>query len=160
MPENAETSSVCGVCSGRPRPRLLPPATISSGSSRATAAATMSTSSRSSLGRKRVMGACSEPRQIGKSDLALMNVHAAELGAAMELREDLAGIEQACGVEGAFEALLLVEVDFVEHGGHEVALLDADAMLTGEDTADLDAVAQYICTEFLGTLELARVVGV
>src|SRR5258707_8253176 len=128
MPETAETSSTCGVCSGRPRPRLLAPATISSGSSCATAAATISTSSCSSAGRKRVI---SKPRQIRERDLAAMDVDAPELGAAMELREDLAGIQQPVRIEGAFQALLLVEVDRIEHYRHQIALLDADAVLAG-----------------------------
>jgi len=40
-----------------------------------------------------------------------VDVHAAELGAAMELGKHLAGIQQALGIEGAFEAHLLTEVD-------------------------------------------------
>src|SRR5262249_10946643 len=147
----------CGVCIGRPMPRLLPPATISSASSCATAAATTSTSARSSVGRKRVT---SKPREIGKGGVAAMDVHAAELGTAVELREDLAGIEQALRIEGAFQSLLLVQVDLVEHRRHEIALLDADAMLAGEHAAHLDAIAQDVRAEFLGALELARVVGI
>src|ERR1700730_1303272 len=104
MPENAETSSTCGVCKGRPRPRLLAPATISSGSACATAAATRSTSSRSSAGRKWVI---SKPRQLRKRHLAAMDVDAPELGAAMELREDLARVEQPAAIECAFQALRL-----------------------------------------------------
>src|ERR1700720_4229681 len=91
---------------------------------------------------------------------AAMDMDAAELGAAMELREDLAGIEQPVGVEGAFEAQLLIEIDLVEHDRHEVALLDADAVLAGEDAADLDAEPQYVRPERLGALELAGLVGV
>src|SRR5471032_2090791 len=92
--------------------------------------------------------------------LAAMDVDAAELGAAMELREDFAGVEQTIGVESAFEAQLLVEIDGVEHHRHEVALLDADAMLAGEDAADLDAHPQDVGAERLGAFELARLVGV
>src|SRR5579885_1375351 len=127
MPAKAERSSTCGSCSGRPSPRLLPPATRASGSSRASAAAMPSASARSSSGRNAVTS--SEPRQIGEGQLALMHVQPPELGAAMQLREHLARIEQALGVEGAFQALLLVEIGLVEHRAHEVALLDADAML-------------------------------
>ena len=53
----------------------------------------------------------SEARQIGEAELARMDMHAAELGAAAELRKHLPGVEQALFVEGAFEPLLLVEVD-------------------------------------------------
>ena len=45
-----------------------------------------------------------------------MNVQAAELGAAVQLRENFSGIEQAFGVEGTFDPLLLIEVDLREHG--------------------------------------------
>jgi hypothetical protein len=37
-------------------------------------------------------------------------MHAAKFGAPGERRENLAGIEQAFVVEGAFQALLLVEI--------------------------------------------------
>ena len=40
-----------------------------------------------------------------------MDVHAAELGAAVQLREDLAGVEDLGRVEGAFDALLLGEAE-------------------------------------------------
>jgi hypothetical protein len=65
-------------------------------------------------------------------------------------REHLAGIEQTLvGVEGAFDALL-VEVDLAEHFRHQVALLDADAVLAGQHAADLDAQPQDVGAEFLG----------
>jgi hypothetical protein len=67
-----------------------------------------------------------------------MNVQAAELGAAVQLRENFSGIEQAFGVEGTFDPLLLIEVDLREHCRHQVAFLDADAMLASEHAADLD----------------------
>ena len=75
---------------------------------------------------------------------AVMDMEMAELGAAMQLGENLARIEQPVRIEGAFDALLLVEIGLVEHRAHEVALLDADAMLAGEDAADLDAIAQDV----------------
>src|SRR5439155_21530952 len=102
----------------------------------------------------------SEARQLGKRQLAAMDVQAAELGAAMKLREDLAGIEQRAGIEGAFDPLLLGEVGLVEHRRHQVALLDADAMLAGQHAADLDAQPQDVGAELLGALELARPIGV
>ena len=52
----------------------------------------------------------SEPRNVGKRHAAGMHVHAAELGAAVQRRKHLAGIEQALVVEGAFEPLLLIEI--------------------------------------------------
>ena len=53
----------------------------------------------------------SEPREVGKSQLARVHMHAAELGAAVQRRKDLSRIEQALRVEGAFEALLIVWKD-------------------------------------------------
>ena len=38
----------------------------------------------------------SEPRQVGKRQLAAMDVQPAQLGAAVQLREHLAGVEQIC----------------------------------------------------------------
>ena len=96
----------------------------------------------------------------GTARCAGMHMHAAELGAAVQRRKHLAGIEQALGVEGAFEPLLLVEVDLGEHRRHQVALLDADAVLAGQHAADLDAEPQDVGAERLGALEFARLVGV
>lgn len=42
-----------------------------------------------------------------------MDVQAAELGAAVELRKDLARVEDLGGVERALQALLLVQVALV-----------------------------------------------
>ena len=57
--------------------------------------------------------------------------------------------------EGAFHAMLLVEVGLAEHLGHQVAFFDADAMFARQHAADLDAQAQYVGPESLGALELA-----
>src|SRR5262245_45922265 len=86
----------------------------------------------------------SEPRQIGMRQLPAAHHHAAELGAAMQDGKHLAGIKQSFGVECAFEPLLQVEIGLGEHFRHQVALLDADAMLAGEDAADLHAELQYV----------------
>ena len=65
---------------------------------------------------------------------------------------------------GAFhtqrDQLLLRKIDFVEHFRHQVALLDADAVLAGEHAADLDAQLENVGAEFFGALKLARFVGV
>ena len=63
-------------------------------------------------------------------------------------------------VERAFQALLLVQIRLVEHHRHQVALLDAHAVLAGQHAADLDAEPQDVGAERLGALELARPVGV
>src|SRR5271154_4088738 len=91
---------------GRPSPRLVPPPTISSGRSRAAASATMSRSSAASLGSNRVI-AGSEARQVRERQLAAADMQLAHLGAAMQGREHLAGIEQRLVVERAFDTFLL-----------------------------------------------------
>ena len=68
-----------------------------------------------------------------------MDVKAAELGATMQLWKYLARVEQAVRVERAFQSLLVRQVAFVEHRSHQVALLDADPVLAGQDAADLNA---------------------
>src|ERR1700754_2680287 len=81
----------------------------------------------------------SKPRNVRKRQPAAVDVHAAEFGAAVQSRKHLSRIEQARRVEGAFQPLLLVEIDLAEHLRHQIALLDADAMLAGQHPADLDA---------------------
>src|ERR1700704_6666443 len=62
-----------------------------------------------------------KPRQVGVGQTARVDMQPAQFGAAMQLREHLAGVEQPIRIEGAFEALLLGEVHFVEHRPHQVA---------------------------------------
>src|SRR5207237_5993346 len=102
----------------------------------------------------------SEPWNPRKRHLPRMHVHPPQLSAAVQRRKHLAWIEQALVVEGAFEALLLVEIDLGEHRRHQVALLDADAVLAGEHAADLDAQPENVGAEFFGALELTRLVSV
>lgn len=66
-------------------------------------------------------------------------MQAAELSATVQLRKYLARIKQSLAVEGAFHALLLIEIDFGEHRVHEVALFDTDAVLAGKNAANFDA---------------------
>src|SRR5579883_3458274 len=182
MPERRDRSSVCGNCNGRPRPRLVPPATSSSGSSAASAAAIASRNSLKSAGVKQAIGdrvsppapssnralSCGngkeeaglEARQIGVRLAAGVHVQATELGAAIQLREHLAGVEQPVRIEGAFEALLLVEIGLGEHDAHQIALLDPDPVLAGQDAADRDAQSEDVGAERFGALGLARLVGI
>src|SRR6185295_9376959 len=101
-----------------------------------------------------------KPRQIRKRELAAVHVHAAEFGAAVQRRKHFSGVEQPLRVEGAFQPLLLVEIDFGKHLRHQVALLDADAVLAGQHAAEFDAGAQDIGAERLRPLHLAGLVGV
>ena len=67
-----------------------------------------------------------------------MNVQPPQFRATVQLREHLAGVEQALRIESAFQTLLLIQVDLVEHRRHEVAFFNADAMLAGKHAPDLD----------------------
>jgi hypothetical protein len=87
-------------------------------------------------------------------------VQPAQFGAAMQLREYLAGVEQAFGVKGAFQALLLVEIDLGEHDRHQIAFFNAHAMLAGQHTANFDAERENFRAEFLGLLQFARHIGI
>jgi hypothetical protein len=57
-----------------------------------------------------------------------VDVQAAEPGAAVQSGKNLAGFEDLGGVEGALDALLLVQVVLVEHHRH-LALLDVHAVI-------------------------------
>src|SRR6266404_4423124 len=102
----------------------------------------------------------SKPRKFGESELAAMDVYATQFCAAMQGRKYLAGIEQALRVEGAFQTLLLVEIDLVKHFRHQVALLDADAMFAGKHAAEFDTDPQDIGAECFRPLDLAWSVGI
>src|SRR5258708_34658849 len=157
---NADRSSSALVAIGWPISRLLPWPMISSGCSLANAARTTCSTSLASRTFKVSTRACSKPREVGESELAAMYVHAAEFGAAMQGWKHLAGIEQALRVEGAFQPLLLVEIDLAEHLRHQVALLDADAVFAGEDAAKFDADPKDVRAEGLCPLHLAGLVGI
>ena len=64
------------------------------------------------------------------------------------------------GIEGALHPDLLLQVVFGEHLWHQVALFNAHAMLTGQNTTHLHAKPQDIGPERLGLLQLTRLVGV
>src|SRR3954468_5138376 len=75
-------------------------------------------------------------------------------------REDLGGVEQPCRIEHGPDAHLLLKVLRGELDRHQVALLDADAMLACETAAHLDAELQNILPRRFGLLQLARLVDV
>src|SRR5882757_4079407 len=103
---------------------------------------------------------CSKPWKVGKRELTAMDVHATQFGAAVQGWKYLAGIEQALRVEGAFQSLLLVEIDLAEHFRHQVALLDADAMFAGKNAAEFDTDPQDIGAEGFGPFDLTGLVGI
>src|SRR4051794_7957148 len=131
-------SSSALVAIGWPIARLLPWPMISSGCSLDSAARTTCSTSLASR-TLRVSTSTSKSRQVRKSQLAAMDVDAAEFGATVQRRKHFSRIEQALRIEGAFQPLLLVEIDVREHLAHQIALFDADAMLPCEDATDFDA---------------------
>src|SRR5262249_41334425 len=117
-PEESETSRGRAGCAGRPGARVGPLATAPMALAFASAHCTASSTSLASRGLSLsviVSGRVSESRDIRERHLSAADVHAAELGAAVQRGKHLAGIEQALVVECAFQALLLVEVDLGEH---------------------------------------------
>src|SRR6185312_15903910 len=134
--------------------RLEPWPTISSGASCDKAHSTADRTSSAVVGAKLLARPdISEPRNVGERQLAAVDMHAAKLRAAPQLRKHLARIEQMVGVEGAFDPHLLVEVDLVEHLRHQVALLHAHAVLARQHPADPHAQPQYVGAEFFGLLQ-------
>src|SRR5437868_5866698 len=89
-----------------------------------------------------------------------MDMHTSEFRTAMQLRKYLAGIEQPVCIEGAFQALLLRQIDFAEHHRHQIALFDTDAVLAGENAADFHAKRENIRAERFRAIKLAVLVGV
>src|SRR5581483_456953 len=130
MPAMAAVVSWRAAVTGRPQPRLLAAPRISSATLSAAAARTHSAASSSEAGLRSSM---SEPRELGMRQRAAAHMHATQFGAAMQGRKHLAGVEQQLWIEGAFQALLLLEVDLGEHLGHQVSLLNADTVLAGQD---------------------------
>src|SRR5438876_6029822 len=102
----------------------------------------------------------SEARQLGVRKSAGVDMQPAEFGTTVKFRKYLPRVEQPIRIEGAFQSLLMLQIGLAEHAAHQVALLDADAMLTGEDAADLHAQLEDVGAERLGALELTRLIGV
>src|SRR5215210_9177244 len=75
-------------------------------------------------------------------------------------REDLSGVKQPCRIEHGPDAHLLPKVLRGELDRHEVALLDADAVLACETAANLDTELQNVLACRFGLLQLARLVDV
>src|SRR5262249_51172951 len=91
-----------------------------------------------------------EPRDVRKRHPAGVDMHAAELGTAVQRREHLAGIEQPALVESALEPLLLVEIGLGKHRRHQVALLHPDAVLAGKHAAHLDTELEDVRAKRFG----------
>ena len=89
-----------------------------------------------------------------------MHVQFAQFRAAVQDREYLARIQLALRVKDALDALLLLQVLFIEHRGHELFFLKADTVFTGQDATDFHAQAQDIRTELFGFFQFLRVVRI
>src|SRR5882724_1820161 len=94
-----------------------------------------------------------EARQPGMRELSAFHAHAAELGAAVQRRDVLAGMEQALGIEGALDALEALDLGRAELHAHLVDLLHAHAVLAGDGAPDLDAFLEHFAREALGAVE-------
>src|SRR6476469_820635 len=104
--------------------------------------------------------ALSETRQIGMAQLAVMDVHPAELGAAGKRRNALARIQQRLGVECALDAEKALEHHRRKLRAHAADLLDANTVLASDRAADVDAQFQDAVAELDGPLLVAGLVGV
>src|SRR6187549_1883236 len=160
MPVNALRSSNC-ASTGLPICRFEPPPTGSSGRS---APAMIAATSAASRGTRRALSAPvfmrSESRQMRETLRAHVDVLAALLGAASQRREYFARVEAHLGIERMLDAMLDLEVRRIELVRHEVALLEADTVLTRQHAADVDAQLQDLEAERFGALELTWNVGV
>src|SRR3546814_8468286 len=116
MPARPERSRIRSAWTGRPRRRLVPRDSTASGISSAAAQRTASSTWGAVAGFRisGMSGTISEPRDLRERHLPLPDVHPPQLGTAVQPGEHLAGVEQAVAVEGAFEALLLLQVGRAE----------------------------------------------
>src|SRR5687767_9754024 len=80
----------------------------------------------------------SEPRQVRELLLRGVHVHAPELGAAIESRDGLPGIQEAVLVERALHGVEELELRGAELHAHVVHFFDADAVLAGDRAANRD----------------------
>ena len=79
-------------------------------------------------------------------------VPAGHLAAQPRGREDLAGVGDVVGVEGAADQLHRVQVVVGEHPRHVGGLVDADAVLAGDRAAGGDAEVEDRAADLLGRL--------
>ena len=68
-----------------------------------------------------------------------MNMHFAQLCAAVKFRKHFSWVQAVSRVECTFYSFLLVQVIFCEHGWHEIAFLNAYTMLASQCAANLNA---------------------
>ena len=76
--------------------------------------------------------------------MTAVNMHAAKLGTAVKLRENLAGIEKLLGIKCALHPLLLLQIILGKHFRHQVSFLHSDTVFTCKYTANLDTKLEYL----------------
>src|SRR5437660_12802273 len=99
--------------------------------------------------------ALSESRNIRMREIALMDVHFAELGAAVQRGHALAGVEQRVRIEGRFDREKALELAGTELDAHPGQLFDTYAVLAGDRASDFDAKLEDRRPECLGARDLA-----
>jgi len=105
-------------------------------------------------------GTTSVPPQVRVPQPAAAHQFLAVLGAALQRRDHLAGIEQALGIEGALHGQHLRAFLGAELHAHGVELLDTDAVLAGDRAAHRDAGLQDVGAELLAPVQLVGIVGI
>ena len=96
----------------------------------------------------------------GNGSSPRLHVHLAVLGAAVQRRDHLAGIQQFLGVEGALERQHLLAFGRSELHAHRRQLLDADAVLAGDGAAERDAGLEDVGAEQFAAVQLVGIVGI
>src|SRR6185436_20391880 len=157
IPRIALDETLAAVWIGLPIRCLEPPPVTSRGVLAMRASESTRDSSRSSMGRTWEWTATAASR---RPILKIRPEVPRRLGLAAVEREDLGRVQEPLGVEHRLDAHLQGEVDRGELHPHQVALLDADAVLAGEAAADVDAQLEDLGACFLGPLGLTLVVGV
>ena len=92
--------------------------------------------------------------------LTLVDMKPSEFRTSMQVRKDLARVQQMSRIKGAFQTLLLLQIIFGELNVHQIALLDTNAVLAGEYTTHFNTASQDVGPEFFGALQFARLVGI
>src|SRR5690606_5009448 len=102
----------------------------------------------------------SEALQFGEGQLAVVDMHAAEFGAAVQSWNVLARVEQAARVEGRFHRVEQGQLVGIELGAHLVDLLATYTVFTGDAAANLDAKFEDLAAQVFGALQLTFLVGI
>ena len=89
-----------------------------------------------------------------------MHMHTTKLGAAVQCRYRLAGIEQAQFIKSVFQCMEGFQFSRFELYTHGVDFFDAHAVFAGDGAADVDAELEDFGTEIFGTFELTGIIGI